>query len=50
MDPIGIQGLALSSDPASMAQAAKYYEQKGQPSKAEVVGVEVEVDDLDVVF
>ena len=26
--------LALSSDPASMAQAAKYYEQKGQPSKA----------------
>ena len=29
-----LRGLALSSDPASMAQAAKYYEQKGQPSKA----------------
>ena len=27
-------GLALSSDPSGMAQAAKYYEQKGQPSKA----------------
>ena len=27
-------GLALSSDPSGMAQAAKYYEQKWQPSKA----------------
>merc|ERR1719198_1944938 len=29
--------LALSSDPANMAQAAKYYEQRGQPSKAVVL-------------
>jgi len=29
--------LALSSDPANMASAAKYYEQQGQPSKAVVL-------------
>jgi len=29
--------LALSSDPTNMAQAAKYYEQRGQPSKAVVL-------------
>merc|ERR1719401_1108981 len=29
-----LMSLALSSDPANMAQAAKYYEQRGQPSKA----------------
>jgi len=32
-----LMSLALSSDPASMAQAAKYYEQKGQPSKAVIL-------------
>lgn len=29
-----LMSLALASDPQSMAMAAKYYEQKGQPSKA----------------
>jgi len=32
-----LMSLALSSDPANMAQAAKYYEQRGQPSKAVVL-------------
>jgi len=29
-----LMSLALSSDPANMVQAAKYYEQQGQPSRA----------------
>mmetsp|Transcript_42942 Transcript_42942/g.100869 ORF Transcript_42942/g.100869 Transcript_42942/m.100869 type:complete len:1420 (-) Transcript_42942:132-4391(-) len=32
-----LMSLALASDPANMAQAAKYYEQRGQPSKAVVL-------------
>ncbi|CAK9076435.1 unnamed protein product [Durusdinium trenchii] len=32
-----LMSLALASDPQSMAAAAKYYEQKGQPSKAVIL-------------
>mmetsp|Transcript_37028 Transcript_37028/g.85483 ORF Transcript_37028/g.85483 Transcript_37028/m.85483 type:complete len:1283 (-) Transcript_37028:63-3911(-) len=32
-----LMSLALTSDPANMAQAAKYFEQRGQPSKAVVL-------------
>ncbi|CAJ1392249.1 unnamed protein product [Effrenium voratum] len=32
-----LMSLALAADPLSMAQAAKYYEQKGQPSKAVIL-------------
>eukprot|EP00928_Gymnodinium_smaydae_P021431 TRINITY_DN1835_c1_g1_i2.p1 TRINITY_DN1835_c1_g1~~TRINITY_DN1835_c1_g1_i2.p1 ORF type:complete len:1445 (-),score=352.81 TRINITY_DN1835_c1_g1_i2:414-4748(-) len=34
---VDLMGLALSADPQSMAQAAKYYEQRGQHSKAVVL-------------
>jgi len=32
-----LMSLALSADPQSMAQAAKYYEQRGQPQKAVIL-------------